>query len=140
MVSCCKDSDYLLFTCRCFTFLASINTIELSSKETVYTYQTLENLYNEHDDVLFYFIMGADSLFYFEKSLSSLLQTFGFYHPFIATCCFNIGCIYSGQKNRPKAAEYLRKSLLIKERIFGKYHPDTIKVKNEIDRINQNNW
>ncbi len=44
-----------------------LNTIELSSEDTVYTYRTLERLYEENDDVIYYFIMGADSLFYFEK-------------------------------------------------------------------------
>ncbi len=45
----------------------SVNRIEIDSKERSYTYRTLQKLaalYPQHD---FYFIMGADSLDYFEK-------------------------------------------------------------------------
>ena len=40
--------------------------IELTSREKSYTYRTLEKLNHLYPDDMFYFIMGADSLDYFE--------------------------------------------------------------------------
>ena len=41
--------------------------IEVESSETSYTYRTLTKLTAQYPDIQFYFIMGADSLDYFEK-------------------------------------------------------------------------
>ena len=41
--------------------------IELTSREKSYTYRTLEKLNSLYPDDTFYFIMGADSLDYFEQ-------------------------------------------------------------------------
>lgn len=41
--------------------------IELTSREKSYTYRTLEKLNHLYPDDMFYFIMGADSLDYFEQ-------------------------------------------------------------------------
>ena len=41
--------------------------MEVCSKETSYTYRTLERLTAEYPETEFYFIMGADSLDYFDK-------------------------------------------------------------------------
>ncbi|MDD6157056.1 MAG: nicotinate (nicotinamide) nucleotide adenylyltransferase [Lachnospiraceae bacterium] len=43
-----------------------VNTIEVSSDETSYTYRTLQKLCQQHPDHDFYFIMGADSINYFD--------------------------------------------------------------------------
>lgn len=44
-----------------------LSRIELESQETSYTYLTLTRLKEMYSDTDFYFIMGADSLDYFEK-------------------------------------------------------------------------
>ena len=44
-----------------------LDKTELDTEEKVYTYKTLEKLGESCEDVEFYFIMGADSLFYFDK-------------------------------------------------------------------------
>lgn len=44
-----------------------LSTVEMDSRETSYTYRTLEKLDNAYPDIQFYFIMGADSLDYFEQ-------------------------------------------------------------------------
>ena len=43
-----------------------VSDIELRSAETSYTYRTMEKLHQQYPDSRFYFIMGADSLDYFE--------------------------------------------------------------------------
>ncbi len=43
------------------------STIEVESEETSYTYLTVSKLKERYPDTIFYFIMGADSLDYFEK-------------------------------------------------------------------------
>lgn len=43
-----------------------VSNIELQSAETSYTYRTMEKLHQLYPDSRFYFIMGADSLDYFE--------------------------------------------------------------------------
>lgn len=45
----------------------SLSTMEIEASETSYTYLTLTKLTEQYPDVQFYFIMGADSLDYFEK-------------------------------------------------------------------------
>ncbi len=44
-----------------------LSRIELDAAETSYTYRTLTKLVDRHPDMDFYFIMGADSLDYFEQ-------------------------------------------------------------------------
>lgn len=44
-----------------------VSRVEIDSKETSYTYLTLQKLTKRFPDDEFYFIMGADSLDYFEK-------------------------------------------------------------------------
>lgn len=44
-----------------------VSRIEVDTEETSYTYLTLEKLKGLYPNVQFYFIMGADSLDYFEK-------------------------------------------------------------------------
>ena len=44
-----------------------VSDMEVCSKETSYTYRTLERLTAEYPETEFYFIMGADSLDYFDK-------------------------------------------------------------------------
>lgn len=44
-----------------------LSMIEIESSETSYTYRTLTKLTEQYPDIQFYFIMGADSLDYFEK-------------------------------------------------------------------------
>ena len=44
-----------------------LSRIELEAKDTSYTYLTLSKLKEQYPDDTFYFIMGADSLDYFEK-------------------------------------------------------------------------
>ena len=44
-----------------------LSMIEIESSETSYTYLTLTKLKEQHPDIQLYFIMGADSLDYFEK-------------------------------------------------------------------------
>lgn len=46
-----------------------LSTIEIDSAETSYTYRTLEKLSEKYPEIQFYFIMGADSLDYFEDWL-----------------------------------------------------------------------
>lgn len=43
-----------------------ISMMEIEAQETSYTYLTLTKLKNQYPDTQFYFIMGADSLDYFE--------------------------------------------------------------------------
>lgn len=43
-----------------------LSTIEMESEETSYTYLTLSKLTEQYPETQFYFIMGADSLDYFE--------------------------------------------------------------------------
>lgn len=42
-------------------------TLEADSSEYHYTYETLQHLNAQYPDTQFYFIMGADSLFYFDE-------------------------------------------------------------------------
>lgn len=44
-----------------------LSRIEVDALETSYTYLTMSKLIKQYPDVQFYFIMGADSLDYFEK-------------------------------------------------------------------------
>lgn len=44
-----------------------LSRIEVDAAETSYTYLTLQKLTEQYPDTRFYFIMGADSLDYFEK-------------------------------------------------------------------------
>ena len=44
-----------------------LSTMEIEAEQTSYTYLTLTNLKNRYPDTSFYFIMGADSLDYFEE-------------------------------------------------------------------------
>ena len=44
-----------------------MSTVEIEAEETSYTYLTLTKLKNRYPDTIFYFIMGADSLDYFEE-------------------------------------------------------------------------
>lgn len=44
-----------------------LSMIEILSEETSYTYLTLTKLCEQYPDAVFYFIMGADSLDYFEQ-------------------------------------------------------------------------
>lgn len=44
-----------------------LSTMEIVSKETSYTYRTLEILHENHPDWELYFILGADSLDYLDK-------------------------------------------------------------------------
>lgn len=44
-----------------------VSEIEINASETSYTYLTLTKLKSRYPDTEFYFIMGADSLDYFEK-------------------------------------------------------------------------
>lgn len=44
-----------------------VSDVEVRSSETSYTYRTLEKLKHLHPDTAFSFIMGADSLDYFDK-------------------------------------------------------------------------
>ena len=44
-----------------------MSTVEIEAEETSYTYLTLTKLKNRYPDTIFYFIMGADSLFTFEE-------------------------------------------------------------------------
>lgn len=44
-----------------------VSDIELRSAETSYTYRTMQKLHQQFPDSQFYFIMGADSLDYFEN-------------------------------------------------------------------------
>ena len=44
-----------------------LSMIEIQSSETSYTYWTLTKLTEQYPDIQFYFIMGADSLDYFEN-------------------------------------------------------------------------
>lgn len=44
-----------------------LSCIEIEAKETSYTYLTLEKIKKQNPDDTLYFIMGADSLDYFEK-------------------------------------------------------------------------
>lgn len=44
-----------------------MSRIELDAEETSYTYRTLTKLKEQYPDTRFYFIMGADSLDYFES-------------------------------------------------------------------------
>ena len=44
-----------------------MSTVEKEAEETSYTYLTLTKLKNRYPDTIFYFIMGADSLDYFEE-------------------------------------------------------------------------
>ncbi len=43
-----------------------ISDIEMNEEGYTYTYRTLEKLVKEHPDTEYYFIIGADSLFYFD--------------------------------------------------------------------------
>ena len=43
-----------------------ISDIEMNEDGYTYTYRTLERLVKEHPDTEYYFIIGADSLFYFD--------------------------------------------------------------------------
>lgn len=43
-----------------------LSMIEIESSETSYTYRTLTKLTEQYPDICFYFIMGVDSLDYFE--------------------------------------------------------------------------
>lgn len=45
----------------------SVSDIELQKKGYSYTWETLKLLRKEYPDTRFYFILGADSLFYFDK-------------------------------------------------------------------------
>lgn len=45
----------------------SVSDIELQKKGYSYTWETLRLLRKEYPDTRFYFILGADSLFYFDK-------------------------------------------------------------------------
>ena len=44
-----------------------ISDIEMNEDGYTYTYRTLERLVKEHPDTEYYFIIGADSLFYFDS-------------------------------------------------------------------------
>ena len=44
-----------------------ISDIEMNEEGYTYTYRTLERLVKEHPDTEYYFIIGADSLFYFDS-------------------------------------------------------------------------
>ena len=44
-----------------------ISDIEMNEEGYTYTYRTLEKLVKEHPDTEYYFIIGADSLFYFDS-------------------------------------------------------------------------
>ena len=44
-----------------------ISDIEMNEDVYTYTYRTLERLVKEHPDTEYYFIIGADSLFYFDS-------------------------------------------------------------------------
>lgn len=44
----------------------SVNAVEVESRETGYSYQTMERLTKEHSDAEFFFIVGADSLDYMD--------------------------------------------------------------------------
>lgn len=44
-----------------------LSRIEVDAQETSYTYLTMSKLKEQYPDIQFYFIMGADSLDYFEK-------------------------------------------------------------------------
>ncbi len=46
-----------------------LSDFEVNREGKTYTYETMEKLYFQYPDVYFYFIMGADSMFYFEKWL-----------------------------------------------------------------------
>lgn len=44
-----------------------VSSIEMESEQRSYTWRTLEKLHTRYPDIHFYFIMGADSLDYFDK-------------------------------------------------------------------------
>lgn len=45
----------------------TLSTMEIEQKGNTYTYQTLERLKQENPDTEYYYIVGADSLFYMEN-------------------------------------------------------------------------
>ena len=47
-----------------------ISDIEMNEDGYTYTYRTLERLVKEHPDTEYYFIIGADSLFYFDQRIA----------------------------------------------------------------------
>ena len=64
------DATHRLNMCRLvaekYDFI-QVNDIEILSEESSYTYLTLQKLTNRYPEHEFYFIMGADSLDYFDK-------------------------------------------------------------------------
>ena len=64
------DTAHRLNMCRLvadmYDFI-QVNDIEILSEESSYTYLTLQKLTNQYPEYEFYFIMGADSLDYFDK-------------------------------------------------------------------------
>lgn len=72
-----------------------LSRLELDAERTSYTYLTLRALKEKYPDTIFYFIMGADSLDYFEE----------WRHPEIICQCAEILAAVRGQWDRDACME-----------------------------------